>query len=86
MPTGINNNSDLKPFAKDHENILSHILSTGKNYNVTFKEFAEVKFALVDQMWHHSLVKTNDLKDQSLEHDDLGCLCNIKYTSPSNSL
>lgn len=40
----------------------------------TFKELAEVKFALVHQMWHYFLVKTYDLKNQSLQQDSLGCL------------
>lgn len=34
--------------------------------NITFQELAEVKFTLADQMWNHFLVKTYDLKNQSL--------------------
>lgn len=43
---------------------------------ITFKELAEVKFALAHQMWHYFLVKTNDLKNQSLQQDYLSCLSN----------
>lgn len=45
-----------------------------KPKNITFEELAEIKFALADQMWHHFLVKTYDLKNQSFQKDNLSCL------------
>lgn len=43
---------------------------------ITFEELAKVKLALVHQVRHYFLVKTDDLKNQSLQQDYLSCFSN----------
>lgn len=51
-------------------------IRSSQGQHITFYELAKVKFGLIDEMRYHFLVKTHDLKNQSLQQDDLSCLRN----------
>lgn len=62
-----------------HLEIIEDLLvffKNNNNNNITFKELAEVKLALVHQVRHNFLVKANDLKNQSLQQDHLSRFSN----------